>query len=355
MPQLELRGLLDGEGGRLGALEDLVDEERRAPEVVSDVRSTGHQTPELHRLPPAEAAWQPSPRREVNDVRSIGIGRWSTRDEERLGPGAADQREGLGVLTGCEHGQHQRHAQRLRDRPNARCSWALPVVVFLAGQIGDARNAGQHLSQELQALALEFRPDSQREPRDVAAGSREALNDPLAHWVAAGCHDDGDAGGHRLGRQRQRATDRQDHVRVETDELRDDVAESLGPSVGRSALQDEVLPFHIAEGSQALQQRSGPGVDGLGPSHGGHRARGQDEADPIDLPRRLRVGSERRGQEAAGDHRHERSASEVGGGARAWIGSLHVGDGNPATAPAGRDRGCRGSRRRSASRGPRHT
>jgi hypothetical protein len=38
-----------------------------------------------------------------------------------------------------------------------------------------------------------------------------------------------------------------DHVHLEADQLGDDVAESLVPSLGRPALQDEVLAFHIAE------------------------------------------------------------------------------------------------------------
>jgi hypothetical protein len=45
---LELRGPLDGEVGRLGALEDPVYKRRGATEVVNDVHSTGHQPPEVH-------------------------------------------------------------------------------------------------------------------------------------------------------------------------------------------------------------------------------------------------------------------------------------------------------------------
>jgi hypothetical protein len=45
---LELRGPLDGEVGRLGALEDPVYERRGATEVVNDVHSIGHQPPEVH-------------------------------------------------------------------------------------------------------------------------------------------------------------------------------------------------------------------------------------------------------------------------------------------------------------------
>src|ERR1043166_6036883 len=43
--QLELRRLLDGEFGGLGALQDLVDVGRGTPKDISSVRSIGHQAP----------------------------------------------------------------------------------------------------------------------------------------------------------------------------------------------------------------------------------------------------------------------------------------------------------------------
>src|SRR5215831_9066142 len=97
--ELELGGLLDWQVGGLSALEDLVHVAGGATEDVSRVHPIGHQTPEFHHFPPGEAAWEPSPGGEAHDESSIDIGRWSPRDEERLGPCTADQREGLGVLT----------------------------------------------------------------------------------------------------------------------------------------------------------------------------------------------------------------------------------------------------------------
>jgi len=73
-------------------------------------------------------------------------------------------------------------------------------------------------------------------------------------------------------------------LRFEADELGDDVAESLESSLGRPALQDEVLPFNMTEVSQAQHEGPGGGVNRLRSRHLRDRRRGEDEADAIDLP-----------------------------------------------------------------------
>jgi hypothetical protein len=47
------------------------------------------------------------------------------------------------------------------------------------------------------------------------------------------------------------------------------ITRAYPPPFGRPALQDEVLAFHIAEGPQALHERSEEGVDRIGPGHHG--------------------------------------------------------------------------------------
>src|SRR5262245_2815184 len=71
------------------------------------------------------------------------------------------------------------------------------------------------------------------------------------------------------------------------------------------AFQDEVLPFHLAEGPQALHERPGARVDRLGSSHLRDWGRGRDDADAVDLTR-LPLSRERRGEEAAGQSADER-------------------------------------------------
>jgi hypothetical protein len=172
----------------------------------------------------------------------------------------------------------------------------VPVLVLLAAEVGDARDVGQHRSQEVHALGLDLRPDNAREPRDIAAGSREALHEPFARGIDADRHSDGDGSGYCLGCPRQLRTAGHDHVRFEANQLGDDVVESLVPTLGRPALQDEILAFYIAEGPQALHQRSPAWADRLGPSHLRNRLGGGDEADVVNLPRLLCLGGERCGE-----------------------------------------------------------
>jgi len=171
---------------------------------------------------------------------------------------------------------------------------------------GDASGRRNGRVQEFEAFGAEVSL-KQGHPRDVAAGSRAALNQSLAHGIGAARQDNGDRGGNRLGYLWQPITGSHDHVGFEADQFGDNVAESLEPPLGRPALQDEVLPFHIAEGTQALHERSDEGADGLGSNDLRDRGREQDEADAVDLPRLLCPGGTRRGQEGAADASDERT------------------------------------------------
>src|SRR6476469_9600707 len=71
-------------------------------------------------------------------------------------------------------------------------------------------------------------------------------------------------------------------------------------SFSRSVLESHVLALAVAQLVEPLQQRLHrrgvlPGSEG-------------EEADSVHLPRRLRLGGERRGEEAAGDHAKEGSS-----------------------------------------------
>src|SRR5262245_64793552 len=99
-------------------------------------------------------------------------------------------------------------------------------------------------------------PCSDREPRDVAAGSREALDEPVAHGIAEAEGNDGDGRGHRLGCPRRRVTAGHDHVDLEVDQLSDKVAKSLEPSFSRATLEDKVPPLYIAQVAQRMHERN---------------------------------------------------------------------------------------------------
>ena len=61
-------------------------------------------------------------------------------------------------------------------------------------------------------------------------------------------------------------------------------------------VDDEIAAFDVAQGSQALAE----GLDTRTLRDGAQKA------DPVDVPRRLRLGGERRGEEAASDPGDER-------------------------------------------------
>src|SRR5262249_46717990 len=147
--QLEFGGLLDGKVGGLGALEDLVHVNCGLLEDVGKARSVGHQPPELYCLPIWEHAWQSSTGRKVHNETSIGIAGRTFPNKEGIGPGAVDHRESVDVLMGPVFSQEHRHTQSPRRRPNALPKWAIPLVVFLAPEIGDSRDSRQSISQEL--------------------------------------------------------------------------------------------------------------------------------------------------------------------------------------------------------------
>jgi hypothetical protein len=127
-------------------------------------------------------------------------------------------------------------------------------------------------------------PTRGRESCDVASGSRDALNQPFAHGIGAHRHNDRNGGGYPFGYLCHGITGSHDHVRFEADQFGDDGTESLEPPFGRPALEDEVLPFHIAEDPQTLHECSDGWVDRLGSSQLRDRGRGRDDADAIDLP-----------------------------------------------------------------------
>src|SRR5262245_24034713 len=69
--QLELCGLLDGQVGGLGALEDLVHVGSGAPSQISAVHSIGHKAPGIDKLPLIVHGRQPMLCRQVHEASSL--------------------------------------------------------------------------------------------------------------------------------------------------------------------------------------------------------------------------------------------------------------------------------------------
>src|SRR5712691_3014086 len=92
--EVELAGLLDRQAGRLRALENLVDEGRRAPLQVEGVGAVDHETTSLYVLPLSIDRRQASLRCELRDlfhlVREDGV----RENQERARPLPGHRREG---------------------------------------------------------------------------------------------------------------------------------------------------------------------------------------------------------------------------------------------------------------------
>ena len=95
----------------------------------------------------------------------------------------------------------------------------------------------------------------------------------------------------------RRIRPRHDDVDLEPDQLGRESGEPLVLSLRPSVLDHDVLALDVAELAQPSPER----LDEMLGRHG--RGRGHEEADPIDLPRLLRLGGERRGEEAASQRR----------------------------------------------------
>ncbi len=66
--QLKLCGLLDGQFGRLGTLENLVDVESKTLKRVRKIGTIGHQSPSVGKLTPPTNAGHPQFHRKLGDL-----------------------------------------------------------------------------------------------------------------------------------------------------------------------------------------------------------------------------------------------------------------------------------------------
>ena len=158
-------------------------------------------------------------------------------------------------------------------------------------QEGHGREFGYDLREQLQALSLQVRRDA-RQPGQVPARSREALDQARADRVAYRSHDDGDRRGRALGREGRGRASRDDDIRLEGNEFRDERWEALVRSFGPAVLDREIPALDVAALAKPLAER--PDEVSL-QSLGGVT----EEPDPVHLPRRRRLGDERRSEEAS--------------------------------------------------------
>jgi hypothetical protein len=91
--KLELGGLLDGEVGGRGALQDLVDVDRGAPSEIRETRTIGEQAAGLHPIIRCIHGGQTLLHREVGRLLRVKRREWVRQHEQGLGPLGYDGRE----------------------------------------------------------------------------------------------------------------------------------------------------------------------------------------------------------------------------------------------------------------------
>src|SRR5262249_17943389 len=140
-----------------------------------------------------------------------------------------------------------------------------------------------------------------RHPGEVPAGSGEARDETRADGIAHGRHDKRDRRRGSLEGQGCGRASRDDHVHLEGKELGNELGEALVLALRPAILDNDGAAPDVTEGTQPVAKRS----DEIGLEV---RAGVPEEADTVDLPRLLRLGGERRGEEPAGHTADERSS-----------------------------------------------
>ena len=165
---------------------------------------------------------------------------------------------------------------------------------------GDPRHG---LLEQFQTLADELRGE-QGQPRDIAARPRKAGDEPVRNRIGNTGDDNGDGSGRLLGGQGMGCAWGEDDINLERNQFGRESGEPLDLPLGTSVFEHEVAALDVPEVTQSLTEGH---FRAVGSGHGGTQI-----ADPPDPPRRLRLGSERHGEETAGDQRHERAARHLG-------------------------------------------
>jgi hypothetical protein len=99
------------------------------------------------------------------------------------------------------------------------------------------------------------------QPRDVAAGPRQASDDPIPNRISFVRHDNGNRVRRFLGGTGYWRTGRNDNVYLETHQLGRERGEAIEFSLCISILNDNVFPLHVAELPQTLPERLGASHD----------------------------------------------------------------------------------------------
>jgi hypothetical protein len=114
----------------------------------------------------------------------------------------------------------------------------------------------------------------------------EARDEPERHRIGCRGEDNRNRAGGLAGCQGGAGESRHNDIHLQTDELGQDMRELVILPPDEAVLQEEILPFHVAEVAQGV------------PEYAPVRIADAHNPDPGDFPRQLGVGCQRRHQDA---------------------------------------------------------
>ena len=168
------------------------------------------------------------------------------------------------------------------------------------------RDVGGSFLEQLHPLSGEALADRHGDAGDIASRSREASDESQTHGIIAKTHDDRDGARRLFGGESPCGATDNEAVDLESDHLGNQLRKTLDLAVRKARLDDEILAFRIAQFLEALCERL--------VSRWCSRGRADlDVTDSIHFCRRLRVSSERRGEEDESQHHDEPNELEPHG------------------------------------------
>src|SRR6185295_5631688 len=300
--QLELRRLLDWEVRGLRALEDLVHIGGRSPKRISEARSIGHEAPDIDEIPRRVHGRQAMLCRQVHEASSLAVEDGAPQYGQSADARPGHLREGPVELGGT---LRLNELKPYSQGPCCDFCWLQHVCASAEGtwlpEDSDQADLRNGLLELFQTLADELRSDV-GQPREIAAGVRQAGDEPVCDRIGGRAEDNREDPRRFLGRQGGGcASTGHDDINLERNQFGRKSREPLDLPLGRSVFDHDVAALDVAEVVQSLEE---------GPSQVGVSVRDErQEAYSRGLGRHLlRLGSERRDEEATTEGREERTS-----------------------------------------------
>src|ERR1700730_1343829 len=292
--EVELRGLLDGKITRFGAFQDLVHVGRSASKQISNVRSIRHKAPGIDIVPLHIRCRQPVLCRQVHEASSLIGEHDGSQDSQSARARPGHFREGPVEIGGTS----RLNALNLPPQHPPRDFCSLQHVFFRAFAVGtwlpedsdpiDSRDTQLEL---FQTLADELRED-EGQPRDIAARPRKAGDEAAPNRIGSSSEDNGEGAGCLLGSPGSLcASSGHDDINLEGNQFGRKSGKALRLPLGISVFDHDVAALDVTEVTQSLEE----GLVSMGASGPVER----QIAYASDLGGLLRLGGERRGEQAA--------------------------------------------------------